>query len=356
MKRPEDGRSGPGAADGGAARNRSGSAVAGAAAGPSPGTAPASDRPSASLSVLLRYHAVDPAGTRARIRDLVLDLREPDEPPVTAILVDAPGGPALIRAIGRLDPVHRVFRVAGLVSAPPADRAALDRCVLARRDVLDAAVLDLRQRCATRVNDLVIEELDGHLVLAATDVSRRALVRRATLGLLHLSPRPCDILEWRRVEYLRGDPAAALAGHDAHGHIAGLPPDDIARLLDAVPCRHAAELLSVLPAEIATSTLEAVAPERRSHVFEALAADRRRRVLELMEPEAAADLLGRLASPDAQAELERLPPTTREQIAELLRDPATPDERPPGGATTPDPGAVRDRGASPGSDRRPPRP
>ena len=278
-------------------------------------------RPSALLSALLRYHAVDVAGRRGRIVDLVLDLREADDLPVSSILVDAQGELARIHGIGRLDPVHRVIRVPDLSTAVGVDVDALAACVLARRDVLDSLVIDLRRRRTTRVNDLIIEDRDGHLALDAADIGLRALVRRATFGVVPLPPREADVLEWEYVEYLRGDPGAARAGHDAHERVAQLPPGDIARLLDSVPYLHAAELVELLPEQVAADTVEEMTPERQLQVFEELERERRRRILELMAPEMAADLLGHLLPADARDNLERLSGPARQRIVDLLRCP-----------------------------------
>ena len=322
------GRAGAGWA-GGHAREPSGTPSGRGAARPTNGAEAAArqggvrpaGRSAALLSSLLRYHVIDAAGRRGRVVDLVLDLREADDLPVSSILVDAEGELARIHGIGRLDPARRVIRVADLSTAVSADEAALGACVLARRDVLDAPVIDLRRRRTTRVNDLLFEDRDGHLALDAADVGFRALVRRATFGLLRLPPRSDDILEWEYVEYLRGDPRAARAGHDAHERVAQLPPGDIARLLDSVPYLHAAELVGLLPEHIAADTLEEMPPERQLQVFEELERGRRRRVLEMMAPEAAADLLGHLPPADARDNLEHLAVPARQRIVDLLRYP-----------------------------------
>jgi hypothetical protein len=50
--------------------------------------------------------------------------------------------------------------------------------VLLKRDVLDALVLDLFKRVATRANDLLLEEENGKLLLKAADTSSLAVLRR----------------------------------------------------------------------------------------------------------------------------------------------------------------------------------
>src|SRR5262249_4110847 len=83
--------------------------------------------------------------------------------------------------------------------------------VLLRRDVLDALILDLKNRRATRANDLCLKEETGRLSLWAADVGGRAILRRLSRGVF--GAQPGDILyDWKRVEFLRGDPEAARSG------------------------------------------------------------------------------------------------------------------------------------------------
>ncbi len=128
-------------------------------------------------------------------------------------------------------------------------------------------------------------------------------------------------MDWKEIEFLRGDRAAARQAGDYHHRVAQLPPAQIARLLDQLPYLHAAELLALLPESIAAQTLESMTPERQLQVFEELAPEHRGRLLAGMAPDAAADLLGCLEPGQARSELERLPEPRRTHLLDLLRYP-----------------------------------
>src|SRR5205085_990297 len=72
--------------------------------------------------------------------------------------------------------------VADLEQARPAGTQTLERSVLLARDVMDALVLDLAQRQASRANDLWLEQADGQLILRAADLSPWAVLRRLGRG------------------------------------------------------------------------------------------------------------------------------------------------------------------------------
>jgi Mg/Co/Ni transporter MgtE len=130
------------------------------------------------------------------------------------------------------------------------------------------------------------------------------------------------LLDWRDVEFLRGDPQAARDGRDYHRRVALLQPAEIAHLLDAVPYLHAAELLTLISDPLAADALEVMGPDRQVQVFDELDEDQQLRLVSLMAPDNAADLLGRLGPERAKEVLDRLPAERREPVIDLLRYPA----------------------------------
>src|SRR5918911_4035256 len=123
--------------------------------------------------------------------------------------------------------------------AAPAE--ALTRTVLAKRDIMDALVVDVGRRNTLRANDLWLREQAGRLWLAGADASPWAVLRRLGRGWLGRGAER-RLVDWKDVEFLRGDPQAARQGHDYHRQITRLQPSEIAHLLDALPYLHAAEL------------------------------------------------------------------------------------------------------------------
>jgi CBS domain-containing protein len=275
------------------------------------------------LSELRRFRLRDERHAEAALTDLSLDLASDEYPRATGILfrrslkqlAELPWD-----AVTSIDWRARRILVTDLQGAHDLDEDALERAVLIDRDILDALILDIPHRQSMRANDLWLHAEDGNLWLRAADIGPWAVLRRLGRGLLG---RGADrrLLDWRDVEFLRGDPQAAHQGQDYHRRVAMLQPAEIARLLDALPYLHAAELLTLIADPVAADTLEVMRPERQVQVFDELDADRCVRLLQLMAPDNAADLLGRLGAERARELLNALPSERRDAVIDLLRYP-----------------------------------
>jgi Mg/Co/Ni transporter MgtE len=185
---------------------------------------------------------------------------------------------------------------------------------------MDALVLDIARKQTMRANDLWLLYDENSLSLRAADVSPWAVLRRLARGALGRGAER-RLVDWKNLEFLRGDPEAARSGGDYHRRITRLPPVTIAQLATSVPYRHAAELLTLLPDPLAADTLEALPPERQLQVFETLDSGQAQRLLALMAPDTATDLVGRLAPDQALWFLERLPAENAQRVLDLLRYP-----------------------------------
>jgi magnesium transporter len=273
------------------------------------------------FSELRQFRLRDEGGSEARLRDLAVDLSARDYPPVTRVVFRAHHGHHAHvdwNEVHDIDWQKRCMRVTDLSRGVPLADDPLEKRALLDRDVLDALVLDLANRQSMRANDLWIEQNEGALELRAADIGVWAIVRRLARGMLHQTTRS-SLLDWRDVEFLRGDPAAARAGNDYHRRVGNLQPSEIARLLDGLPYLHAAELLELLEENLAADALEVMRRERQVQVFDEWEDSRRVRLLELMAPEHAADLLGYLGPGEAQRCLEMLPEASADRILQLLR-------------------------------------
>ncbi len=275
------------------------------------------------LSELRRHALVDARGLRASLVDVAVDLSVGDYPLVTKILYRRKGKePQSIdwEEVVGLSWKGRRIKVRDLEVGRAAPAAALKRTVLLGRDVMDALVLDIARAQAMRANDLWLREDEGALALCAADVSPWAVLRRLARGALgHGAER--RLVDWKNLEFLRGDPEAARSGGDYHRRIGRLPAVTIAQLATSVPYRHAAELLTLLPDPLAADTLEALPPERQLQVFETLEPMQAIRLLALMAPDTATDLVGRLEPDQAVWFLERLPLEKGRRVLDLLRYP-----------------------------------
>jgi CBS domain-containing protein len=275
------------------------------------------------LSELRRFRVRDRRGARARLQDVAVALLEAEYPPATRVIYSCDGG--RLRSL-KWDAVRGVsleakeVEVEGLDAGREVSPDSFKDEVLLVRDVLDALVLDLQNRRATRANDLALEVEGGKLRLRAADTSARALLRRLSRGLFAEPPEEA-LYDWMYVEFLRGDPGAVRSGAGEHLRVARLQPGEIARLASALPYMHAAELLKLIPDPLAARTLELMTPERQLQVFEELDEDEALKMLALMSPDDAADLVGRLNTPDARRYLERMPKEKSALVIELLRYP-----------------------------------
>lgn len=275
------------------------------------------------LSQLLRFTINDDGGRQARLTDLSVALLESDHPRVTCLyFTDEKRQKRSIpwEKVSAIDWEERAIKVSDLGEADKESKESMAKAVLLRAGILDALVLDLQNRRATRANDLLLEEKDHQLFLRAADTGLGAVARRLTRGLF--GPVAENALyDWKYVEFLRGDPGAVRSEAGQHLRISRLPPGEIARLTDALPYLHAAELLTLLADPKAADTLEKMSPERQLQVFEELDEKQAVRLLELMAPDIATDLLARLHPQTMRRYVERLPAKQAERILELLRYP-----------------------------------
>lgn len=273
------------------------------------------------LSELLRFQLIDPHGESAKLTDLAIGQLDTDYPLVTHLIYHRKTRDEAVlpwKAVDKIDLPNRQIKIKGYEQAEEID--TLDRAVWLRRDVLDALILDLQNRRATRANDLWLDEENGRLRLAAADTSGRAILRRLVRGYFHGIGRGA-LYDWKYIEFLRGDPQAVSAGARYHRRIIHLPPGEIAHLTAHVPYLHAAELLQLLPEQLAADTLEVMTPERQLQVFEELEETFALELLKHMAPDLAADLIGHLDIKVAQHYLNRLPKSSGERIVELLKYP-----------------------------------
>jgi len=194
-----------------------------------------------------------------------------------------------------------------------------DHLVLLARDVLDGMILDLHNRRATRVNDIVLQEDGSKLRALSADVGLLALLRRLSRGWLSLPDFPSSQLSWKYVEFLRGEPEAALTAQRYRGRLTRLPAGDIAALAQSLPYLHAAELLLLLEPGTRASVFQILLPMRQRQVFEELPEATRSELLSLMSPDLSVVLLSQLGAKQAESLLPQVDSGPRERILKLLQ-------------------------------------
>lgn len=275
------------------------------------------------LSEILQYKVTDAQGDSAKLIDLAINQLDTDYPPVTHIFYRPPnqGGDRVLpwKKVKGIDSSSRQIQVEDHGQGKDLD--SLEQAVRLQLDVLDALILDLQNRKATRANDLWLEEKSGRLTLSAADTSGRAILRRLVRGRFDERQRD-SLYDWKYIEFLRGDPQAVETGAPYHRRIVHLPPGEIAHLTAHIPYLHAAELLALLPKQLAADTMEVMSPERQVQVFEELEETFALEILKHMAPDLAADIVGYLDITLTQYYLNRLPKTQGKRIIDLLKYPA----------------------------------
>src|SRR5690349_18151308 len=114
------------------------------------------------LSDFLRFRLADQRGRVGRLVDVGIDLATGDYPPVDRVLIRVHRKQLCTLAwdqVDSLDWSHRRVVVHDLAAAEAAPAEALIGLVLARRDVMDALIVDVARRHALRANDLWFREL-----------------------------------------------------------------------------------------------------------------------------------------------------------------------------------------------------
>jgi magnesium transporter len=275
------------------------------------------------LSELLHFRVADARGENTKLVDLVIRQLDTDYPLITHLIYrqnHQDEGVLPWSAVKTMELANRQITVENYEQTQAVD--TLGQAVRLKHDVLDALILDLQNRRATRANDLWLEEEADSLSLrlSAADTGARAIMRRLSQGRYQGLDRR-SLYDWKYIEFLRGDAQAVKVGAGYHRRIIHLPPGEIAHLAAAVPYLHAAELLELLPEQLAADTVEVMAAERQLQVFEELEETRALQILQLMAPDLAADIVGRLEIKVAQHYLNRLPRKSGERIVELLRYP-----------------------------------
>jgi CBS domain-containing protein len=292
-------------------------------------------------SLIKRYKIVAGSSNgqfQARLVDFILETLNGDYPRIKSLLlqtVHSPNGSPPQNAIPlaggnflsalpwecieAIDWTERQIRVHQVEAILPVEREAIAQEVLLKRDIQDAFVIDLQNKRYWRANDLLLEESDG-LYLKAADITLRALLRRVSGGLYRGFNKNV-LLDWKYIEFLRGDPEAVSAGAGYHHRIARLPQGEIAHLVEGLPYLHAAELVLLLPEQLAADVMELMSPERQLQVFEELDEAYALQVIEKMAPDIAADLIGLLKPDSARRYLDHLPKPAGERIVDLLRYP-----------------------------------
>ena len=188
--------------------------------------------------------------------------------------------------------------------------------------LLDNQVLDMRRRTFVRVQDVVLEPAEDHLVVSGVDASSAALARRFGLGFLsrRLPKKSGDFVPWSDVNLIALR-LSRLNFVEAFAELAELHPADIADIVGQVGPRERAAVLATLNAGLAADTLQEMDEELRTAALQEMPLERAAKVLERIEADEAADILSELPDPLAQELLALLPDKREQDLRRLASHP-----------------------------------
>ena len=188
--------------------------------------------------------------------------------------------------------------------------------------LLDNQVLDMRRKAFVRVQDVVLEPAEDHLVVSGVDASSAALARRFGLGFLsrRLPRKSGDFVPWEDVNLIALR-LSRLNFVEAFAELAELHPADIAEIVGQVGPRERAAVLAALNASLAADTLQEMEEDLRSAALQERPVERAAKVLEKIEADEAADMLAELPDTLAQELLALLPDKRERDLRALASHP-----------------------------------
>ena len=196
-----------------------------------------------------------------------------------------------------------------------------------RSDLLDKQIVDIDGRKVVRVNDLGLDEIDGHLRLVAVDVGAAGLLRRLGLerGYRVLArnlrlPTPERYIDWEDVDPVETS-IASIRLRVPHAGLTELHPADLATIIDQLAPRDRAGVLAALDDEAVADAIEEMEPDTQVEVLEGLAPERAADILEEMSPDDAADLVADLSDETREELLALMEREEAEELGGLLAYP-----------------------------------
>jgi len=252
-----------------------------------------------SLANLLNRPVLDKAGTRVgRVSDVVVRWEEGvPHPPVTAVLVGAGNGYALVAARDvSLEQSEVRLLTDQTVVARPVRR---EGDVALARDVLDRQLVDVAGVQVVRAADIYLVEVSEGWELGGIDVGQWSLVRRL-LPRRRICPPPDRLIDWADLQAFVprfSDSAlpgpvgpAAAAGTTGSGIKLGSPARAIRRLrakqvaaiISDLGPREQAQVAALAAPSAAAAALRELDPAKRDAILAELDADDRARLLALL--------------------------------------------------------------------------
>ena len=244
----------------------------------------------------------DPVG---RVRDVVVTLRLPGDPPRVLGLVIEVQRRRIFIAVGKIKSIDvgQLVLTTGRLSLKRFEQRVGE--VLVLTELLDRKVTVLRSGTEVTLVDCAITE--GRRDWLLTHVAVREGRRRG-----HVST-----VAWDEVSGLNLNPGEQGAAN-LLAAFEKLRPADLANVMHDLSDKRRAEVAAALDDERLADVLEELPEEDQVEILDSLEVERAADVLEAMAPDDAADLLGELPAHKAEALLDLMEPEEAEPLRRLL--------------------------------------
>ena len=261
----------------------------------------------------------EPIGT---VADLIVAIGD-RYPPVTGIVVKTNGREIFLQwqSVTSLDASGAILGTSAIDITKFQQRPNEIRLKL---DLMDRQIVDIDGRKVVRVNDLLLDEVEGALHLVAVDVGPTGLLRR--LGIegpwrtlargLHRD-MPERYIDWEDVDPVERT-IASVKLRVPHKGLAELHPADLATIIDQLSRSDRVGVIAALDDEAAADAIGEMEPETQVDILEDLEPGRAADILEEMDPDEAADLVADLSEDSREEILGLMEKDEAEEVQELM--------------------------------------
>ena len=193
--------------------------------------------------------------------------------------------------------------------------------VLVDQHLMGRTILDLDGRRCEVVNDVLLVERMGNLVIADVDISFNGFLRR--IGLGRFSWTKDRLIPWKYVQPLSVEDVVAtdkVSLSITRKQVIELPSEDLADVLEELQGEEQEALFGALDSEKAAETLAEAEPRAKRQLVEDLSDERAREIFSEMTVPQLADLFAVLPFDEVQELLELLNAQVGERVRNILSE------------------------------------
>ena len=191
--------------------------------------------------------------------------------------------------------------------------------ILVDQHLMGRTILDLDGRRCEVVNDVLLVETRGRLLIADVDISFNGFLRR--IGLARFSWIKDRLISWKFVQPLSVEDVVAtdkVSLSITRKQVMELPSEDLADVLEELQGEEQEALFGALDSEKAAETLADAEPRAKRQLVEDLSDERAREIFSEMTVPQLADLFAVLPFDEAQELLELLNAQVGERVRNIL--------------------------------------